>query len=185
MFKFSSDVEASYKMKTSVEISVAPEESTSDGTAVNDKNENIKYGFDIIKKEYDSALKRFYEWDNKLNMLFVFVASEIIALSTIYSVMVYEWGAFIVSAFIMISVVAILVGLFSKKLETIGSKQFKNERTYEYTNFEFIGAYISAYADNIAIINKKSTVKSRCFTVAILALLISLTVLIIFMFLGR
>lgn len=153
-------------------------------TEINDKNENIKFGLEIIKNEYDSALKRFYEWDSKLNMLFVFVASEVVALSAIYSNMNLKYGAILISIFIIMSVLAISVGLFSKKIEIIDEDHFKHPKVYEKDIFEFIGSYISAYSNCISQLNKKILVKYICFTIAICSLIISLILLIIFMLIG-
>lgn len=148
---------------------------------ITDRDENISCALDIIQKEYDSALKRFYEWDSKLNMLFVFVASEIIALSSIYSNMSCKWGPILISVFIIISVLAIFFGMFSKKIAAIDVKHLEIETNYNETEFDFKYSYIKPYKECIDLLIKKSAIKNVCFTIAIISLMISLISLIIFM----
>ena len=42
--------------------------------------DKLKISFESFKIEYEHANMRFRDWDNKLNMLFVFFASEVAAL---------------------------------------------------------------------------------------------------------
>ena len=148
-----------------------------------DGAQKYQVGFEIVKSEYESALSRFKEMDNKFNMLLVFAAGEIAAFGAILQFfsgnlkIIFLW---LFIPFLFISVLLNFVGLFKKKIALINTERLHKRSTYDIDIIEFYGSSIRSYNESINSIEKVIKLKCVLFNVSLVFSLLSLIIFCIF-----
>lgn len=146
---------------------------------------NLRVGYEIAKGEYNNALNRFKELDNKLNMMLVFAACEITAFATT----LYLFGdptlkkiyllVFLVAY--LAAVLSIIIGLFIKYFDLIDENKLIEDSNYDEETINFLGGYIKSYVDCIKKIENKIQNKVQAFKAASILICIDLAIFSAFM----
>lgn len=151
--------------------------------SVEEELSNYKVGFEIVKIEYEKAISRFKEMDNKFNMLLVFSAGEIAAFGAVFQL--FSENLKIIFAclflpFLLVAVILNFVGLFTKKIILINTEVLHKKKTYNVKSLEFYGISIKTYNESINSIEKVIKTKGILFNLSLIFVLISLVVFSIF-----
>ena len=148
------------------------------------KCKNLKLNLEVARSEYAEAKSRFRDLDNKLNMLLVFFAGLIVAISTVISLdtsidLIVFKKIIIVHVIILmsVSITMIMLGLFPKKYSGFNS-DYLVDKTWECANnSDLMEAYIENYYLSIKQIDEVNKKKSVCSKVAFCMLAIAFLVL--------
>lgn len=145
---------------------------------------NLSINLEIAKVEYAEAKTRFRDLDNKLNMLLVFFAGLIVAISTVISLntnnCLLVFKKLIISLVVLLmiaSVIIIMIGLFPKTYYGFNSEYLTDENWQEVDNPDLIKEYIDNYFVSIQKINQVNKIKSLCAKVAFILLALSFLIL--------
>lgn len=152
--------------------------------------DNLEKGFSIVRKEYENALNRFKDIDNKFNILLVFVAGEIAAFGSTFSLIngSFWFNIFYIALFclsIFVSVLLIFIGLFTRKIDLIDTDEFDNFNIYLSTRIQFLLDYIATYKKCIKSIEKHIKQKTLIFNITIFFVLFVLLIFIVFMIVSK
>lgn len=141
----------------------------------NKMDEKLGKSFDILKIEYEHAYSRFRDWDNKLNMLLVFLASEVAVMGLILTSLKSINTAINILTIISVSLLAVALigisaGLFPRLIPAIDIDGLVKLEQYDLDFEEFIGRYLGSYKVCIDKINNVNFIKSIIFLISVILL---------------
>ncbi len=147
---------------------------------------NLNAGFEIVKKEYEYALSRFKEMDNKFNMLLVFAAGEITAFGATFSLISNNMFFKSVYLFLFLPTIFIAIiqnfkGLFTKRIILVDTMFMKSSADFNMDVDRFIGESIASYNESIKSIEKVIKCKSKLFNYSLVFTLFAFIIFCTFM----
>lgn len=149
-------------------------------------SQNFVMGFEIAKKEYEFALSRFKEMDNKFNMLLVFAAGELTAFGATFSTITdnIKFRLFYIIIFLptlFIAILQIFRGLFTKRIQLFDTFFMKCYKDFDVDGNNFIGRSIASYNECIKSIEKVIKLKSKLFNTSLVFILFAFIIFCTFM----